>query len=50
MASILVVKTLYMIIATAEVPIPKAVLYKASEIPCESFWAASPPPLSQGRE
>ena len=31
--SILVVNTLYIIKANAEVPIPRAVLYKASEIP-----------------
>ena len=32
--------------ANAEVPIPRAVLYKASEIPTESLLAAAPPPLS----
>ena len=30
--------------ATADVPIPKAVLYNASEIPTDSLAAASPPP------
>ena len=37
---------LYMMIATAEVPIPSAVLYNASEIPFENSAAASPPPSS----
>ena len=32
-ASILLVNTLYIIVANAELPIPKAVLIKASEIP-----------------
>ena len=31
-------------IAHAEVPIPNAVLYNASEIPTDSLLAASPPP------
>ena len=33
-------------IAKAEVPIPNAVLYKASEIPTDNLAAAAPPPLS----
>src|SRR5678809_1289983 len=48
--SIFVVNTLYIIIAKAEVPIPKAVLYKASEIPTDNSRAASPPPESPSLE
>ena len=44
MPSIFVVNTLYIIIATADVPIPNAVLYKASEIPTDNCSAAAPPP------
>jgi hypothetical protein len=43
MLSIFVVKMLYIIKASAEVPIPSAVLYKASEIPTARA-VASPPP------
>src|SRR3954471_18756959 len=49
MLSIFVVKMLYMIRARAEVPIPRAVLYRASEIPVASA-VASPPPDSPRAE
>src|SRR5476651_2346418 len=47
--SILVVKMLYIMIDIADVPIPRAVLYTASEIPTDNVLAAAPPPLSSPR-
>ena len=46
MLSILVVNTLYITNANAEVPIPNAVLYKASEIPTARALESLPPPDS----
>ena len=46
MPSILVVKMLYMMIEKADVPIPNAVLYNASEIPLESPTASAEPALA----
>src|SRR6476661_10645391 len=47
MASMRVVNTLYMISDKDEVLIPKAVLYRASEIPNARLLAAPPPPSSE---